>query len=163
MSEPIPPTDPRPPPHAGAPRPSLLPVFPASGTEASAGGGASATGLTPNIAAGLACLVPLLSGIIFLLLEKRDPFVRLWAMQSAVFGAALIVANLAFRLVAMVFSHIPLLNLLVGILLFLLSLAVSLGGLVVWIIMLVKAFGGETWEVPVLGKIAREQLARLNF
>ena len=33
-----------------------------------------------------------------------------------------------------------------------------LGFLVVYVIMLIKAFGGQEWEVPIIGKLARQQL-----
>src|SRR3979411_465944 len=56
---------------------------------------ASTLDLPSNVAAALAC-VPLVGGIIFYILEKRDSFVRFFAMQSIIFCGAWIIFNLIF-------------------------------------------------------------------
>ena len=53
----------------------------------------TSTGLPSNVAAALACF-PLIGGIIFYVLEKRDGFVRFYAMQSIIFGAAWFLFNI---------------------------------------------------------------------
>src|SRR5438045_2308266 len=63
MPDPVDPTPPPPP--SSAPIPS---------------GNPTATGLPANVAAALAC-IPLIGGVIFYILEKRDEFVRFYAMQ----------------------------------------------------------------------------------
>ena len=123
--------------------------------------GATTLGLEPNIAAGLAVLFPPISSIIFLVLEKRSQLVRFWAMQSLILFGALFLFNIAIWIVGAVFAHIPVLNVIAGILLFFLSLAVGIGAIVLYVIMLIKAFTGVEWEVPVVGKFARQQLAKL--
>ncbi len=32
--------------------------------------------------------------------------------------------------------------------------------MVVWIVMLIKAYSGKEWEAPVIGQLARQQLPR---
>ena len=51
------------------------------------------TGLPSNVAAALAC-IPLVGGLIFYILEKRDQFVRFYAMQSIIFGGAWFLFNI---------------------------------------------------------------------
>lgn len=148
-------------PEAGTSRPPLQPVTPNGGSSTDDAVDTS-TGLAPNVAAGLACVLTLVTGIIFLVIEQRNRFVRFWAMQAVVFGAAWFVASIVLTVVGAVFSHIPLLNIVVGLLMVLLNLALFVGAMLIYIVMLVKAFGGQEWEVPVLGKIARQQLARLK-
>ena len=116
------------------------------------------SGLTPNVAAGLAVLLTLITGILFLFLEKRNQFVRFWAMQAVFFGAAWLVFSVVSSVVSAVLGHI--LWLLAGLWLFF-SLLVNVGFLIVWVVMLAKAFGGKEWEVPYLGKLARQQLTTL--
>ena len=123
---------------------------------------ASSTGLTPNVAAGLACVLTFISGIIFLLLEKRSQFVRFWAMQAIVFGGVWFLAGIVLSILGAIFAHIPVLGIIVGLLLTLLSFALTIGGLIVWIVMLVKSFSGQEWEIPILGRIARQQLANMS-
>src|SRR5882762_11502876 len=66
----------------------------------------SSLDLPPNIAAAIAC-IPLVGGIIFYLLEKRNSFVRFYAMQSIIFGGAWFLFNIASVVVHAVFGAIP--------------------------------------------------------
>lgn len=116
------------------------------------GGPVSATtGLAPNVAAGLTAIFPLVGGIIFLVLEKKDEFVRFWATQSLFFGAAFLVANIVLG----VASFVPLIGCATSVL----AILVSLAGVVLWLIGIVKAFQGEHWVMPFIGPIAEKQLA----
>ena len=63
------------------------------------------TGLPSNIAAALAC-VPLIGGIVFYVLEKHDPFVRFYAMQSIIFGGALFLFYIVAGIITGIFSAI---------------------------------------------------------
>src|SRR2546421_7247884 len=64
------------------------------------------TGLPSNIAAALAC-IPLIGGIVFFILEKQDPFVRFYSMQSIVFGMAWFLFNIVSAVVHAIFCAIP--------------------------------------------------------
>ncbi len=105
------------------------------------------TGLSPNIAGALSYLFGFVTGIIFLLVEKEDQFVRFHAMQSIIVFGALFIATTVVNI-------IPFLGQLI-------SLLLSLLGVVLWIMLMVKAYQGEEWEVPVLGEIAREQMSKM--
>ena len=156
-SDPILPTDPEPEPMIppqSVPPAAVTPTSPISNTEASA----TLSGLDPNIAAGLSALTSGLAGVVFLVLEKRNPFVRFWAMQSVFFGASVLVLNIAVSIFLGILGHI--IGFLVGIF-YLLYAVVCLGILVLWIFMIIQAFSGKEWEIPVLGKMARRQLARM--
>src|SRR5438552_3920779 len=64
------------------------------------------TALPSNIAAALAC-IPLIGGIVFFILEKQDPFVRFYSMQSIVFGMAWFLFNIVSAVVHAIFGAIP--------------------------------------------------------
>jgi len=66
----------------------------------------TSTGLPSNVAAAIAC-IPLIGGIIFYILEKRDSFVRFYAMQSIIFGCAWFLFNIVSAIVHAVFGAIP--------------------------------------------------------
>ena len=106
------------------------------------------TGLAPNVAGALCYLLGLVTGIVFLMIEKEDRSVRFHAMQSIILSVAVLV-------VSIILGFIPLLGWLLGLLI---NLAVG----VLWVVLMVKAYQGEEWEVPVLGKIAREQVAKMG-
>jgi uncharacterized membrane protein len=107
-------------------------------------GGQSSTGLEPNVA-GLLCYLGFwVTGIVFLVIEQRNRFVRFHALQSIVtFGALTIIGALIgwIRYVGVIFGPI------IGVLV-----------LVLWIIMMVRAHEGEMYRLPLAGQVAEEML-----
>src|SRR6266849_2699239 len=142
MPDPTDPSQTPPPPPSPEPEPS---------------GASTSTGLPSNVAAAIAC-IPLIGGIIFYILEKRDSFVRFYAMQSIIFGCAWFLFNIVSAVVHAVFGAIPGIG---GILVFfwaLIAALVHLAFLVVMIIAIVKAFTNVRWDIPYIGPIARKQV-----
>ena len=120
----------------------------------------TSTGLPSNVAAALACF-PLIGGIIFYLLEKRDSFVRFYAMQSIIFGAAWFLFWIIWEVVFNILRPIPAIGWIFGILLGLVWAFVAIAFLIVLIIAIVKAFNGVRWDIPWVGPVARKQVDRL--
>ena len=114
--------------------------------------GKTALGLEPNVAALLAYLFGWVGGLVFFLTEKENKFVRFAAMQSILLsvGAMVLYWVLGVVIAALAFATYGL-----GALLGLLMPLLGVGFLVVWIMLMVKAYNGEEWELPVVGKIAR--------
>ena len=110
----------------------------------------TSTGLPSNVAAALACF-PLIGGIIFYILEKRDSFVRFYAMQSIIFGLAWILFGLAWRIFYSILASIPAIGVIFAFLLWLIWAVVNVAFLIVLIIAIVKAFSGVRWDIPVGG------------
>jgi uncharacterized membrane protein len=98
------------------------------------------TGLPKNTAAALSYVLGPVTGVVFLLLEK-DLYVKFHAMQSIVVFASLFVLQWVLVLTVIL---APLSGLLIII------------GFVLWLILIYKAWKGEEWEVPFLGKYARK-------
>lgn len=118
--------------------------------------GPTSTGMAPNVAAGVAVVFTFISGIVFLVIEKRSQYVRFWAMQATIYGFIW----LAVRILLEIFSH--LFNTSYDMLILLLHVwqLFNLLYFVGWVIMLYFAFTGKEWEMPVLGKLARQQLVK---
>ena len=114
------------------------------------------TGVAPNIAATICALLPPVGGIVFFVLEKKNAFVRFWAMQSIFFGLALAAIWVLLFITGFVLGKIPILGWLI---VTAAAWAVRIGTLVVVIISTIKAFSNKEWEIPYLGKLARKQLA----
>jgi uncharacterized membrane protein len=142
------PPESNPAPAAGAPP---VPPQPAAGP-------AATSGLAPNIAAALASFFTLIGGIVFLVLEKKDKFVRFYAMQSVFLGGAWIALSIGLAIVFVMLHGIPL----IGTLIWLASIVVRLAFLCVWAFAVYKAFNNKEWEIPYLGKLARQQLAKME-
>ena len=120
---------------------------------------ADSTEVAPNIAATICAALPLIGGIIFLVLEKKNAFVRFWAMQSVFFGGAMVAFSIVTQIAGFVLAHIPLLGWLLLMLLAFLGMVLGVVFLVLWIVTIYKAFTNVEWEIPVLGQLARKQLA----
>lgn len=100
------------------------------------------TGLKKETAAALCTLLgpTLVVPVLFIILEK-DEFVRFWAFQSIVVYLVLFVLNWV---------------LILTIFLALLTPLVFVIGVVLWLIMTYKAWQGDKWEVPLIGKLAAQ-------
>ncbi len=108
----------------------------------------SSTGLEPNIAGLLSYLVGWITGLIFFLIEEKDEFVRFHAMQSIiVFGAITVVQFLLWIL-----GLIPF----IGILFWVLGWIVWLLAVVLWIVLMVRAYQGVRFKLPVSGNLAEK-------
>lgn len=114
------------------------------------------TGLAPNVAGALAYLLGPVTGVLFLVIEKRSRFVRFHAAQSIVVSIALIALGIGLGIVSVILDALPLLGLLIGLLL---SLLLGLGSFLLWILLMYSAFQGREWEVPLIGHHARRLLA----
>lgn len=104
----------------------------------------STTGLKKETSGALAYVLGPITGVIFLIVEK-DPFVRFHAMQSIVVLGGLI----ALQWVLLVTLFLGFLIPLVGIIWF-----------ISWLMLIYKAWQGDEWEYPVLGKYARQILKK---
>ena len=122
-----------------------------------AAGNPGTTGLPSNVAAALACL-PLIGGIIFYVLEKRDQFVRFYAMQSIIFGGAWFVFAIIWNVLYGVLATIPAIGWIFAFVLWLFWAIGNIAAVVIWIVAMIKAFSGVRWDIPYIGPIARQQV-----
>jgi uncharacterized membrane protein len=124
---------------------------------ASPASGPTNIGVAPNVG-GLLCHIPCCIGFIFSIVvavvEKQSRFVRFHAFQSLLLHAGMIVIGIGFFFVSMAlaFANIGILNLLLLPIRMLLGLAF----LAVLIVLMIKANGGEEFELPVIGEMARK-------
>ncbi len=113
------------------------------------------------MAAGLCAIFHLIGGIVFYFIEKKDLFVRHWAVQTIYFGVAWIGAFLAISVLSGILSHIPGIGIIFALLFALLWFVVWLGGTVLWIIGIIKAFQGQKWEYPVISQLGKKYFPNL--
>lgn len=106
--------------------------------------GKSTTGLDENLGGLLAYLVTFITGIIFLIIEKENQFIRFHAMQSLILFGGLIVFNIAIGMIPIIGW---IFNLLFAPIIFIL-----------WIVAMYKAYKGERFKFPIVGDLAEKQL-----
>lgn len=108
----------------------------------------TSSGMDENMAGFLCYLVGFITGIIFLVTEKENQFVRYHAMQSIITFGGLFVINI-------VLGMIPILGWLA--MLFMVPLT-----FIVWIVLMLKAFNGKLYKLPIAGNIAEKQLNQMK-
>ncbi|HTY44464.1 MAG TPA: DUF4870 domain-containing protein [Patescibacteria group bacterium] len=106
--------------------------------------GKTSIGMQANVAALLSYLVGFITGIIFYVIEKENKFVRFHAMQSIIAFGGLFVLN-------MVLAFIPFIG-------WVLMPVVSIVSLILWILLMVKAYQGESFKLPIVGDMAEKQV-----
>lgn len=115
---------------------------------------ASSTGLEPPIAAALAYLAGPLSGILVLLAERSNQFVRFHAWQAILGLGGLWLIAAALYVLAFVTLFVSATGFRV---MLWLSTITWVCWVVVWIICLVKAFTGQMWRMPLVGPYAERR------
>jgi uncharacterized membrane protein len=112
----------------------------------------------PRTVAGALAYCTLVPAIVFLLLEpfSKDRFVRFHSFQCLELWGAAIAAGAALRVAGILLFFVPLLG---HLMVLLLSMVVTLGFFVVWLLLIVKALQGEMLKLPVLGDFAEKQAA----
>lgn len=111
----------------------------------------ASTGAMADNVAGMLAYITIIPAIIFLVMEpyNKNRFVRFHSFQCLFFCVALIVIQIGLSILAVV----PFMALLTIPLHFL----VAIGALVVWVILLLKANGGQMYKLPFIGDLAEKQ------
>jgi uncharacterized membrane protein len=112
--------------------------------------------LPVNLAGALAYFT-FVPAIVFLFIDpyRKNRFLRFHSIQSLLLCGAVIALGAALRLAGLVVFLIPLLGpLLVAII----DVVVGLAAVFLWFVLVVKAFQGEMFKLPVLGNFAEQHL-----
>jgi uncharacterized membrane protein len=111
---------------------------------------ASQSGLSDNAASGLA-YITFIPAIIFLIVEpyNRSPLVRFHSWQSIFFAIGCFVVDVALIML----RFIPFF----GWTMLFISPLIWLAFFVLWLIMLINAFNGKRFKLPIVGDLAEKQ------
>lgn len=105
----------------------------------------TSTGMNQNVAGLLCYLAGWVTGLIFFLIEKENRFVRFHAMQSIItFGG--------LSALSMILTFIPVFGW------FMVATVIPLVWLILWILLMVKAYQGELFKLPMIGEIAEKNI-----
>jgi len=102
----------------------------------------SSTGLAENVAGLLCYVLGWVSGLVFVLIEQESKFVRFHAIQSIYVFGVLMVASIILGwipFIGVVFSWI-----------------IGVVGVVLWIILMIKAYQGAKYKLPWAGNLAEK-------
>lgn len=101
----------------------------------------TSTGLTENVAGLLCYILGFITGIVFILIEKENKFVRFHAMQSIISSGGLFILQIAISMIPFMWR---------------ISSLIGLAGLALAIFLMYKAYQGEKYKLPVIGDIAEQ-------
>lgn len=112
------------------------------------------SGLAPNVASMLCYLCSVITGVIFLVIEKENKEVRFHAWQAICLGVAAFVIQIGLSILTVILGSIAgFLGMLMGVI----SPIVGLAIFIFWVICMIKAYQGEHFKLPILGDIAEKQ------
>jgi uncharacterized membrane protein len=127
----------------------------ATSTPGTPGGGQTSLGMNANVA-GLLCYVPCCIGLVFSIVaaiaEKKSRSVRFHAFQSLLLHAAAFVLGFGLNVVQIALATMDLGS--VGLLISLIQMVVGVAFLGLAVFMMIKANGGEEFELPGIGPMA---------
>ena len=104
----------------------------------------TSTGMNQNVAGLLCYLAGWITGLIFFLIEKENRFVRFHAMQSIITFGSLTV-------LFMVLGFIPFIG-------WMLMPILAILQLILWIVLMVKAYQGQLFKLPMIGELAEKNI-----
>ena len=110
----------------------------------------------PETLAGAMAYCTIIPAIVFLLVEpySKNRFVRFHSLQCLGVCLVTLVVGAMLRVVGFGLFFIPVLG---HLLVWLLSMVVTLAFLVVWVVLVVKALQGEMFKLPVVGEFAERR------
>jgi len=113
-------------------------------------------GVLPETFAGVLAYF-LLPAILFLVVApyNKNRFLRFHSFQSIGAWLGVVAAMAILRIVSVVFTFIPTLGQLLA------SILVGLAFFMIWLVLLVKAWQGERFRLPLLGEFAEERASRV--
>lgn len=119
--------------------------------------GPTSMGMDANVSAGLSYIVGLVTGLVFYFVEKQNHFVRFHAAQSTIFSGAVVV------LWAVLFFLSTFITLAIGGILSFgfgcLYDLVILASVVYWLFVMIMAFMGRYYKIPLVSGYAEKMAA----
>ncbi|MFC1904386.1 DUF4870 domain-containing protein [Chloroflexota bacterium] len=103
----------------------------------------TSTGLSENVAGLLCYVLGWISGIVFILIEPENKFVRFHAIQSIVVFAVLNVAGFILGWIPVIGGFF--------------TWIISALGFILWIVLMVKAVQGTKYKLPWAGNFAEKR------
>jgi uncharacterized membrane protein len=109
-------------------------------------------GLDENVASALCYLLGLITGVLFLVLEpyNRSRTVRFHAFQAIFLNIAWFIAYIGLTIIAFV----PVIGTVISLVF---TFVLPLVALVLWLLLMYKAYNGQKWVLPIVGPIAEKQ------
>ena len=103
----------------------------------------TSTGLSENVAGLLCYVLGWVSGIVFILIEQENKFVRFHAIQSIVVFGAITIASAVLGWIPFIGAFF--------------AWIISVIGFILWIVLMIKAYQGTKFKLPWAGDFAEKR------
>jgi uncharacterized membrane protein len=119
-------------------------------------GAVAQSGLEENVACALCYALTVITGILFLVLApyNQNRLIRFHAFQAIMFWAAAVAIWIVKFILFTMLIAIPFVGAMLSIMI---SALLSLGFLIVWAMLIYKAYNRERWVLPIIGPLAEKQ------
>ncbi len=119
----------------------------------------TSVGMTPNVAGLLCYVLTWITGIVFVILEKKSTFVKFHAWQSIMVFGVLTIAQIV---VSGILTAIGVATFSPGLILFagVLGTIIWIVMVILWIVLIIMAGTGKMWKVPGVGNWAEKQACK---
>ncbi len=104
-----------------------------------------------NLVAAISYLLGFVTGIVILMVEKDNKFIRFHAMQSTIATGSLFVLNVVIGMVFSKFGIFSFLSVISGIIIYLLIFYVC-------IVSVINAYKGKVYKLPIFGNMAEKRV-----
>jgi len=119
----------------------------------------SSTGMSANLAGFLCYVAMWITGIVFVLLEKKSTFVKFHAWQSIMTFVVLTVVQIILWTIVAIVPDSPMLWIVADVFnVFRVIVWLIIVGL--WIALMILAYQGKMWKVPWAGDWAEKQISK---
>ncbi len=106
----------------------------------------TSVGMSENVEGLLCYLIGWVTGVFFLIIEKKSRFVKFHALQA-------IIAFLPLFVLRYLVVYIPAIGTI-------LSWIIGVGVFLLWLLCMYKAYNNEYFKLPIAGKLAEQQLKK---
>src|SRR3989344_1872197 len=106
-----------------------------------------------NLVAALSYFLGFVTGIVILLVEKDDKFIRFHALQSTITFGGLFIINIIIGIIFAPLGIFEILGRFIDIILFMI-------GVIIWIVSMFRAYSGEIFKWPISGKLAETWISK---
>jgi len=103
----------------------------------------TSTGLSENVAGLLCYVLGWVSGLVFVLIERENKFVRFHAMQSIIVFGTLMIASFILGWIPFIGAFF--------------AWIISVIGFILWIVLMIKAYQGAKFKLPWAGDFAEKR------
>jgi len=115
-------------------------------------------GLSENIAAAISYIFGPFSGIVVLIMERENKFVRFHALQSTLWFLFLMIAGWMMNIIIDFLVIIPILGWIAGAIVGVIAFAAWILYVFSKIYLILKAYQGAVFKLPIIGDVAWNQV-----